>query len=103
MEQLSFNRNGQWSLNKSNTLEKDSFDEKAVGETPTYANEKNQSFRTMDNQGSLKEDHGQKGSLHGNPPSKSPKHTSQNKAKGKVPTPTASRYADNNPGLKPTT
>ena len=82
---------------------KDNFDDRSVGETPTYVNEKNQSYRNMDSEGSLKRDTGQKGSLHNNPPSKSPKHTSPNKVKGKVPTPTTSRYADNNPGLKPTT
>ena len=111
MEQLTYNRFGQWTLNKVATESaeaispcvKDNFDDRSVGETPTYSNEHNQSFRNINDEGSLKRDYGEKGSLHGNPPSRSPKHMSRNKAKGKVPVPTTSRNADNNPGLKSTT
>lgn len=90
MEQLKFSTLGQWTLEKNL-------------KNGQPANADYNTYRNMDHEGSLKEDHGQKGSLHGNPPSRSPKHTSKNKMQSKQTTPTASQYSDNNPGLKPTT
>lgn len=84
-ETITYDKNGQWSLNK------------------TAANHQREgadfnSYRRVELQGSLKEDHGQKGRLHNNPPHRA-HQTSKNKMKGKVTNAVSSDWANKNPGL----
>ena len=90
METLSFNQHGQWNL-----LEKNS--KNGLPSDADYL-----TYRTLDHQGELPKDSGQKGSLHGNPPARIPKKQSKHKSEGQVPTPVRSEYADTHPGQQPT-
>lgn len=81
MELLKFNKNGQWELVK--------------------AKEENDynSYRSRTLEGQLPEDHGAKGQLHNVGNVRAPRKISDDKMKGKVPTPVSSAHDDNNPGV----
>jgi len=83
-ELLKFNKLGQWTLVKTK--------ENGFPTDQDYL-----SYRPLDLQGTLPEDHGQKGTLH-HSPNRLPKHNSKKKLLGTTPTPTKSQYADRHPG-----
>jgi hypothetical protein len=83
MDVLSYNSLGQWSLTKSR------------GELD-YKDYR----RNIDNQGLLEADHGGKGKLHATSNTQPPRQTSKQKMEGKVPVPTISAYASQNPSLE---
>ncbi len=85
MEYLTFNQHGQWSLEKTARN-----DRPADADFLSYRNK----------QGTLPQDFNTKGRAKMG--SHSPKHQSKNVMEGKVPTPVASQYADNHPGLAST-
>lgn len=83
MELLKVHPNGQWELVKA----KDENDYR--------------SYRSLDLQGQLPEDHGTKGQLHNVGNVRPPKSNSKHKMRGDVPHPTTSAYDDRNPGVGP--
>lgn len=79
MESVVIAKNGQWSLVKR---EENDFN----------------SFRGA-SMGSLPEDKGRKGMVHGVGNARAPRNNSRAKMSGKVPTPVSSAHADRNPGV----
>lgn len=80
--------NGQWSLVKAGS--------------PEYRQDPDNnylSFRSRSLEGQLPEDHGTKGQLHNVGNARAPRKVSEDKMKGKVPTPVSSAHDDNNPGV----
>jgi len=85
-ELLKIAANGQWSLVKASEYAKDPDNDFM-------------SYRPRTLTGQLPEDHGTKGQLHNVGNARAPRKVSEDKMKGKVPTPTSSAHDDNNPGV----
>ena len=86
MESLKIHTNGQWELVKSNEF----------SSTP---DQDFMSYHNSSKDGSLPQDIGTKGALHGGT-GRAKKQTSSEKMKAKVPVPVRSAYADRHPGLQ---
>jgi hypothetical protein len=84
-ELISYDKNGQWTLSKT----------KANG---LRSGADFKSYRSMDRQGSLRRDHGMRGSLHGNPPART-HQMSDKKMESKPTVAVSSMHADKYPGI----
>ena len=98
MEYLTFNSGGQWALNKSRPPY--SSPEGGIS-TPREQGEPGNDFRAYrSTTGQLREDHGQKGQVHGQPGNKrAPKQGQARRNWGKVPALLPSAAANTDPGL----